>query len=101
MNKRKERQQKIIDFVQSKDAVSNSEILDFLGGSIERTTLQRDLNYLQKQGFVSKTGSGRGVEYVITDINKISLPVNVEEYFKIPYLKREVKESFNFLYSSF
>jgi len=96
MNKQRERQQKIIDFIQSKDKASNSEILDFLGESIERTTLQRDLNYLQQQGFVLKTGSGRGTVYSITGINKISLPINIKEYFETPYLKREVKKSFNF-----
>jgi len=96
MNKRQERQQVIINFIQGKNTVSNSEILDFLGKSIERTTLQRDLNYLQEQGFISKTGSGRGVRYSITDANKIFLPIDTEEYFKTPYLKREIKENFNF-----
>lgn len=96
MSKQQERQQKIIDFIQSKDTASNSEILDFLGESIERTTLQRDLNYLQKHGLVSKAGSGRGTVYVIADINRVSLPINIKEYFEIPYLKREVKTSFNF-----
>jgi len=96
MNKKQERQQKIINFIQNEDKVSNSEILEFLGESIERTTLQRDLNYLQQQGFVSKTGSGPSTVYFITEINKISLSVNIEKYFDIPYLKREVKESFNF-----
>ena len=96
MNKKQKRQQKIINFIQNEDKVSNSEILEFLGESIERTTLQRDLNYLQQQGFVSKTGSGPSTVYFITEINKISLSVNIEKYFDIPYLKREIKESFNF-----
>lgn len=96
MNKRQERQQKIITFIKSKDKVSNSEILDFLGGTIERTTLQRDLNSLQKQGFILKTGLGRSTVYTIADINRISLPVDIKEYFNIPYLNRDIKETFNF-----
>ncbi|MFW0837978.1 MAG: Fic family protein [Candidatus Komeilibacteria bacterium] len=96
MNKRQKRQQKIITFIKSKDKVSNSEILDFLGGTIERTTLQRDLNSLQKQGFILKTGLGRSTVYTIADINRISLPVDIKEYFNIPYLNRDIKETFNF-----
>ncbi len=96
MNKRQRRQQNIINFIKNKDRVSNSEILDFLKDSVERTTLQRDLNYLQEQGLVLRTGSGRSTVYAISDINRIFLPVNIKEYFEIPYLKREVKESFNY-----
>jgi len=96
MSKGQERQKSIINFIQSRDKVSNSEILDFLGDTIERTTLQRDLNFLLKKGFVVKSGSGRGTVYAVSEINKIFLPVNVKEYFDIPYFQREVKEVFNF-----
>lgn len=96
MNKKQERQQSIINFIQSKSEVSNSEILDFLGDAIERTTLQRDLNFLQKKGLIIKTGSGRGTAYSISEINKISLPVSVKEYFNVPYFQREIRKSFNF-----
>lgn len=96
MNKKQIRQQKVIDFIKSKDIVSNSEILDFLGDSIERTTLQRDLSYLQQQGFILKRGLGRSTVYVVTEINKLFLPVNIKEYFETPYLKRQIRESFNF-----
>jgi Fic family protein len=96
MNKIERRQQKVVNFIQSRNTVSNSEILDFLGKSIERTTLQRDLNDLQEQGIVSRSGSGRGVRYNITDTNKIFLPVDIKKYFEEPYLRREIKENFNF-----
>ena len=96
MNKKQERQQNIINFIKSKTEVSNSEILDFLGDVIERTTVQRDLNFLQKKGLIIKSGSGRGTVYAISEINKISLPVNIKEYFNIPYFQREIKKGFNF-----
>jgi Fic family protein len=96
MDKKQKRQHNIINYIQRKNEVSNSDILDFLGDAIERTTLQRDLNFLQKKGYIVKSGSGRGTVYSVSGINKISLPVNVKEYFDIPYFQREVKESFNF-----
>jgi fido (protein-threonine AMPylation protein) len=96
MNKIQERQQNIINFIQSKVEVSNSDILDFLGDTIERTTLQRDLNFLQKKGLIIKSGSGRGTVYSVSEINKAFLPINVKEYFNIPYFQREVRGNFNF-----
>ena len=96
MNKKQERQQNIIKFIQSKSEVANSDILDFLSDTIERTTLQRDLNFLQKKGLIIKSGFGRGTVYSVSETNKISLPVNVKEYFNVPYFQREIRKSFNF-----
>ena len=79
------RQQNIINYIQSKGKVANAEILDFLDNTIERTTLQRDLNLLLKKGLITKSGSGRSTAYSISEINKISLPINIEEYFNTPY----------------
>ncbi|MGI6374182.1 MAG: BlaI/MecI/CopY family transcriptional regulator [Patescibacteria group bacterium] len=79
------RQQNIINYIQSKGKVANAEILDFLDNTIERTTLQRDLNLLLKKGLITKSGSGRSTAYSISKINKISLPINIEEYFNTPY----------------
>ena len=96
MNKKQERQKNIINFIQSKDGVSSSEILNFLNDDIERTTIQRDLNFLQKKALITKSGSGRSTVYSISEINKASLPIDVEQYFSIPHYQREVKKSFNF-----
>lgn len=90
------RQQNIINYIQSKGKVANAEILDFLDNTIERTTLQRDLNLLLKKGLITKSGSGRSTAYSISKINKISLPINIEEYFNTPYFQRKIKKSFNF-----
>ena len=79
------RQQNIINYIQSKGKVANAEILDFLDNTIERTTLQRDLNLLLKKGLITKSGSGRSTAYSISKINKISLPINIEEYFNTLY----------------
>lgn len=76
--------------------VSVSDILSFLSVDIDRKTLQRDLKELEEDFLISKKGVGKSTVYSITEINRISLPINIKEYFDIPYLNRKVKESFNF-----
>ncbi len=96
MNKKQERQQKIISFVKNNQKASSSDILSFLKDEVERKTLQRDLKELAKEKLLSQSGSGRGVVYFIDEQNKIFEEVDIKKYFETPYLKREVKESFNF-----
>lgn len=94
--KKNNRYSATIEYIKKNENVSNSDILAYLGGDIDRKTLQRDLNDLQNQKFITKTGSGRGVVYTITNANKIQLPINTEEYFDAPYIERDVQENFNF-----
>jgi Fic family protein len=96
MNKKQERQQKIISFVKNNQKVSSSDILSFLKDEVERKTLQRDLKELVKEKLLSQSGSGRGVVYFIDEQNRIFEKINIQKYFETPYLKRETKESFNF-----
>lgn len=96
MNKKQERQNKIISFVKKKAEVSVSDILSFLSMDIDRKTLQRDLKELEEKFLISKNGTGKSTVYSLTDVYKILEGVDVKEYFETPYLKREAKESFNF-----
>ncbi len=96
MNKKQERQQKILTFIKDSRKASSSDILSFLKGEVERKTLQRDLKELFEEKLISQSGSGRGVVYFINEKNKIFEKVDLKEYFETPYLKREVRESFNF-----
>jgi Fic family protein len=96
MNKKQARQNKIIAFMNERAEVSLSDVLSFLSADIDRKTLQRDLKELEKKLLISKKGSGKNTVYIVADINRISLPVNIKEYFDIPYLNRKVRESFNF-----
>jgi Fic family protein len=96
MNKKQERQQKIISFVKNNQKASSSDVLSFLKDEVERKTLQRDLKELIKRKLISQSGSGRGVVYFIDEQNKILEKIDLKKYFDIPYLQREVKESFNF-----
>ena len=96
MIKKRERQNKIISFIKEKKEVSISDILSFLSIEIDRKTLQRDLKELEERFLVFKKGSGRGTVYFLSESCQILKEINVEEYFSVPYIKREIKENFNF-----
>ncbi len=96
MNKKQDRQNKIISFIEEKKEASASDILSFLSVDIDRKTLQRDLKELEEKFSIFKKGSGRGVVYSLSKSHQILKKIDVEKYFSIPYIEREVKESFNF-----
>ena len=96
MNKKQARQAEIIDYIKNNKEVSSSDIISFLGGEVERKTLQRDLKDLQEQSLVFQKGSGRSVVYSLSEIFDILKSVDIEKYFQKNYEQREVKETFNF-----
>lgn len=96
MNKKEERQQKILSFIKKSQKTSTSDILSFLNDEIERKTLQRDLRELIERKFISQSGRGRSIVYFINEQNKIFEKIDLKKYFEVSYLKREVRESFNF-----
>lgn len=95
MNKA-ERQFKMYGFIKDNPKSSIVEILSFLENSVDRKTLQRDLKELLENKHISILGAGRSVVYNISDLNKIMEEIDVKKYFEEPYLKRNVKENFNF-----
>jgi len=96
MNKKQERQEKIISFVEEKEEVSISDILSFLSANIDRKTLQRDLKELENKCLIFKRGLGKSTIYSLSEAYEILKEVDVEKYFSVPYIKREVKKDFNF-----
>lgn len=96
MNKKQERQNKTISFIEEKKEVSASDILSFLSVDIDRKTLQRDLKNLEEKFLILKKGSGRNTIYSLTSRYEILKKVDVEKYFSTPYMDREIKENFNF-----
>ncbi len=82
--------------MKDKAEVSLVEILSFLRLDIDRKTLQRDLKELEDKFLVFKKGTGKSTVYLLSKTFKILEEVDIEKYFSVPYLKREVKESFNF-----
>ena len=96
MNKKQVRQNKITSFMGGKAEVSISDILSFLSVGIDRKTLQRDLKELEEKFLICKKGTGKSTAYSLAEAFKILTEVDIKKYFETPYLKREVKESFNF-----
>ncbi|MEA1925784.1 MAG: Fic family protein [Patescibacteria group bacterium] len=96
MNKKQERQDKIISFIEEKIEVSVSDILSFLSVDIDRKTLQRDLKELEEKLLIFKKGLGKSTVYSLAQHYEILKEIDVKSYFEIPYLKREIKENFNF-----
>lgn len=96
MNKKQERQNKIIFFIEERKEVSASDISSFLRVDVDRKTLQRDLKELEENFLIFKKGSGRSTAYYLSSNYETLKEVDVKSYFEIPYFKREIKENFNF-----
>lgn len=93
MNKR---QSQIIEFAKKNHSFQNKDVVAFFAGKYSRETITRDLTFLFHQNFLQKTGAGAFVVYSLAETYSILAEVDIKEYFETPYLKREVKESFNF-----
>lgn len=78
------------------DEISVSDILSFLSIDIDRKTLQRDLKELEEKFLISKNGTGKSTAYSLSYVYKILEEIDIKKYFDTSYLKREVRESFNF-----
>ena len=96
MTKKQARQAKILTFLKGKGEVSITDILNFLGTDVDRKTVQRDLNELEEKLLVSKKCAGRMTTYSSSEAFKILEEIDVNTYFKTPYLERDALERFNF-----
>jgi len=93
MNKR---QQQIIEFAKKNHSFQNKDVVAFFDDKYSRETITRDLFFLCKQNFLQKSGAGAFVVYSLSDAYGILEEVDIQKYFETSYLKRKVKESFNF-----
>ena len=95
MQQLKERQQKILDYILRNKSASNSDIVEYLNGSVSRYTALRDLELLVKKGLIKKTGKGRGVSYSIDIPGNINAYFEPDLYFKKGPDERVAKTEFN------
>lgn len=93
MNKR---QKQIIELAKKNHSFKNKDVVSFFDDKYSRETITRDLSFLSNQNFLQKSGAGAFVTYSLSGIYSVLKEVDIKEYFKTSYLKREVKESFNF-----
>lgn len=95
MNKQ-ERQNQIFAYIKSKNKATITDIEALLQSAVNRKTIQRDLAELIEKNLILQEGLARNTYYYISDLNKIFEDVDIDEYFKKDYEKREIKESFDF-----
>ncbi|MFH0891625.1 MAG: Fic family protein [Candidatus Falkowbacteria bacterium] len=93
MNKR---QKQIMEFAEKNHSFKNKDLVAFFDNKYSRETITRDLSFLCKQKFLQKSGAGAFVAYALSETYRILEEVDIKEYFDIPYVRREIKESFNF-----
>ncbi len=93
MNKR---QEQIIEFAKKNHSFKNKDVVAFFDDKYSRETITRDLSFLFHQNFLKKSGAGAFVVYSLADTYSILAKIDIKNYFEIPYLEREVRESFNF-----
>lgn len=91
-----ERQKKILEFAKKNNSFKNKDLLGFFNDKYSRETITRDLSFLCEKDFLEKSGAGAYVIYSLAPNYRILEEIDIKEYFKTPYLKREIKESFNF-----
>ncbi|MFA5742854.1 MAG: Fic family protein [Candidatus Paceibacterota bacterium] len=95
MQQLNQRQQKIIDLIFKSSAISNSEIIAFLGNSISRFTVLRDLGLLLEEGLIKKEGRGRAVRYSLFSSSAINSFFDPKLYFEKGPDERNIKLTFN------
>ncbi len=91
-----QRQEQIIEFARKNLSFQNKDLVAFFDDKYSRETITRDLSFLCKQNLLQKSGAGAYVVYSLSDAYVILEKVDIQKYFETPYLKREVRESFNF-----
>ncbi len=91
-----ERQKQILEFAKKNNSFKNRDLLLFFNDKYSRETITRDLSFLCEKNFLEKSGAGAYVIYSLAENYRILEEIDIKEYFKTPYLKRETKESFNF-----
>lgn len=99
MASKAQRQQILIDYISQHP---QSQISDFVHKfreyqiTITERTILRDIDKLLEQHLIVRSGSGKNTHYSISAQQELLTPLDVDAYFEQDYLKRPVKEQFNF-----
>lgn len=89
------RQQRILEILQKTPGIPISEIKESLQAEVTQVTLNRDLAKLVKEGFIEKSGKGRGIRYQVSAKYLLFAPIDSEAYFQKELDIRDGKRQFN------
>ncbi len=90
------RQKEILEFAKKTQSFKNKDLVAFFDDEYSRETITRDLSFLCDNKLLKRSGAGAYTTYSLVENYRILEEVDVEKYFKTPYLQREIKESFDF-----
>lgn len=91
------RRKKILEYIKEKWRIQISNLSPFVDEfSVDKKTIQRDLNALVKERQIEKIGELKFTYYQISELNKILQDIDVEDYFNLSYQNRNIYENFNF-----
>jgi len=91
-----DRQKQIIKFAQENNSFQNKDLIAFFNSEYSRETITRDMSFLYTENILKKHSSGAFTTFSLAPQFEIIKDIDVEEYFKIPYLQRNSNEGFNF-----
>ncbi|TAH42327.1 MAG: Fic family protein [Bacteroidetes bacterium] len=91
----KNRDNLILEFVESNPLCSSKEIHEGLGEKPGYATVKRILQKLLSENLITKAGQGKGTKYKISQAYNLLRPIDAEQYFRNEIDERSIRNSFN------
>lgn len=92
------RQDAILAFVGVQNAVSISQIVEYIHQvfdfDVAKITINRDVKKLVDERALEKKGAGRSTTYMLAEL--VQAPIDVDRYFEKDARQREIRPAFNF-----
>lgn len=90
-----QRQQEIIDVIETQVQASISKIKGHLQNDISIPTLNRDIAKLVEANYLKKIGAGRSITYILSSNYRLFAPINASDYFELDPDGRGANMDFN------
>ncbi len=97
IDKLNNRQRKIVEFAEKNKSFQIKDLLPSIKKefNVERLTVIRDLSLLTRELILDKKGKGRNIFYQVSSKYLLVKDYDVDEYFKVPHNKRDIRPFFN------
>ena len=92
----KNRDNLILEFIESNPLCSSKEIHDGLSEKIGYATVKRILQKLLSENLITLTGKGKGTKYEISQAYNLLRQIDVEQYFGKEIDERIIRNNFNY-----